>query len=275
MLTLPKTIIHILRQFEEAFSERVWEWSKVLLIGAFLVPGERTVASILRVMRCSDEKQFQNYHRVLNHAQWSSRELSRRLLMLLVRLFVPATAPVILGIDETIERRRGRKIAARDVYRDPVRSSKEFFVKTNGLRWICLMLLTPIPWALRVWALPFLTVLAPSKRYHAERHSKGNGNPSWPSGCTIQTPSGRNRRCPGMQEQHARWNLRRALPSGINLPFHRLQSVGCSFVIHKENMSRWPCCVLIKTQRQSRLSPGLSCAGRWKSPFIRCVLIWV
>src|SRR5438876_2021097 len=99
MLTLPKTIIHVLRQFEEVFRERVWEWAKVLLIGAILVPGERTVASILRVMGCSDEKQFQNYHRVLHRAKWSSRELSRRLLILLVRLFVPATAPVILGID--------------------------------------------------------------------------------------------------------------------------------------------------------------------------------
>jgi hypothetical protein len=120
-------------------------------------------------MGCSDEKQFQNYHRVLNRAKWSSRELSRRLLVVLVRLFVAGNDAVILGIDETIERRRGGKIAARGVYRDPVRSSKEFFVKTNGLRWICLMLLTPIPWACRVWALPFLTVLAPSERYHEER----------------------------------------------------------------------------------------------------------
>ena len=147
MLTLPKGIIHVLRQFEAVLSERVWEWAKVLLIGAILAPGERTVAAILRVMGCSDDKQFQNDHRVLNRAKWSSRELSRLLLGVLVRLFVPAKEPVILGIDETIERRRGRQIAARGVYRDPVRSSKEFFVKTNGLRWISLMLLTPIPWA--------------------------------------------------------------------------------------------------------------------------------
>jgi DDE superfamily endonuclease len=169
MLTLPKTIIHVLRQLEEVLSERVWEWAKMLVIGAILAPGERTVAAISRVMGCSDEKQFQNYHRVLNRTKWSSRELSRRLLVLLVRLFVPENDPVILGIDETIERRRGRKIAARGVYHDQVRSSKEFFVKTNGLRWISMMLLTPIPWACRVWALPFLTVLAPSERYHQER----------------------------------------------------------------------------------------------------------
>jgi hypothetical protein len=130
-------------------------------------------------MGCSDDKQFQNYHRVLNRAKWSSRELSRRLLVLLVGLFVPGKEPVILGIDETIERRPGRKIAARGVYRDPVRSSKEFFVKTNGLRWISLMLLTPIPWAQRVWALPFLTVLAPSERYHEERKMRHKTITDW------------------------------------------------------------------------------------------------
>jgi hypothetical protein len=175
MLTLPKRIIQVLRSFEEAFSERVWEWAKVLLIGAILAPGERTVAAILRVMGLQNEQQFQNYHRVLNRAKWSSRALSRLLLRLLVQLFVPGDAPIVVGIDETIERRRGAKIAAKGIYRDPVRSSKEFFVKTSGLRWVSMMLLAPIPWTCRVWALPFFTVLAPSERYnqqHRRRHKK-------------------------------------------------------------------------------------------------------
>ncbi len=179
MLTLPTKIIHVLHHFEEVFSECVWEWAKVLVIGAILAPGERTVAAILRVMGCSNEKQFQKYHRVLNRAKWSSRELSRVLLLLLVQLFVPPDAPIVMGIDETIERRRGRKIAARGVYRDPVRSSKDFFVKTHGLRWISLMLLTPIPWAQRVWALPFLTVLAPSERYHEKRKKRHKTITDW------------------------------------------------------------------------------------------------
>ena len=179
MLTLPKRIIQVLRHFETVLSERVWEWAKVLLIGAILAPGERTVAAILRVMGCSDDKQFQNYHRVLNRAIWSSRELSRVLVVLLVGLFVPTDAPIVVGLDETIERRRGRQIAARGVYRDPVRSSKEFFVKTNGLRWISMMLLTRIPWAQRVWALPFLTVLAPSERSHQERKMRHKTITDW------------------------------------------------------------------------------------------------
>jgi DDE superfamily endonuclease len=94
------------------------------------------VTAILRVMGLQNERQFQNYHRVLNRAIWSSRALSRLLLRMLIQLFVPADAPIVVGIDETIERRRGAKIAAKGIYRDPVRSSKEFFVKTSGLRWI-------------------------------------------------------------------------------------------------------------------------------------------
>lgn len=169
MLNLPDAIITVLRHFELAFSERVWEWAKVLLVGAILAPGKRTVTAALRVMGLSEEKQFQNYHRVLNRAKWHSRALSQILLRLLIGAFLAPDAPVIIGLDDHIERRRGDKIAAKGIYRDPVRSSKSHFVKTSGLRWVCMMLLARIPWAERVWALPFLTVLAPSERYHQQR----------------------------------------------------------------------------------------------------------
>jgi DDE superfamily endonuclease len=105
----------VLRCFEEALSERVWEWAKVLLIGAILAPGERSVTAILRVMGLHQERQFQNYHRVLNRAKWSSRTLSRLLLRLLIQLFVPEDAPIVVGIDETTPRRRGAKIAAKAI----------------------------------------------------------------------------------------------------------------------------------------------------------------
>src|SRR6266536_3079402 len=169
MRDLPPAIITVLRHFELVFREQVWEWAKVLLVGAILAPGKRTVTAALRVMGLSNETQFQNYHRVLNRDTWSSRSLSHLLLRLLLRTFVPADAPIVIGLDDHIERRRGDKIAAKGIYRDPVASSKSFFVKTSGLRWLSMMLLAPIPWAKRVWALPFLSVLAPSERYHQER----------------------------------------------------------------------------------------------------------
>lgn len=169
MDTLPVEIITVLEQFRPLFRYGIWPAVRVLVIGAILAPGKRTVTAALRVMGLSDERQFQKYHRILNRSPWSSRAVSQQLLRLLVAAFVPPNAPIVVGLDETIERRRGAKIAAKGIYRDPVRSSHSHFVKASGLRWVCLMLLLPIPWAKRVWALPFLTALAPSQRYYEER----------------------------------------------------------------------------------------------------------
>src|SRR3954468_17783076 len=179
MEALPREIVRVLRMSEEVFSERIWDWVRVLVVGAILTPGQRTVAAVLRVMGLSNERQFQNYHRVLNRACWSSREVSRRLLLALVAAFVPGDGPVVVGLDETIERRRGAKIAAKGIYRDPVRSSKSHFVKTSGLRWISLQLLAEIPWAGRIWGLPFLTVLAPSERYNQTHGRRHKTLPEW------------------------------------------------------------------------------------------------
>jgi len=174
MPTLQAEYITILGAFARLFSKRIWEHARLLLIGAILSPAERTVTAALRVMGLSYEKHFQNYHRVLNRAVWCSLEASRILLNLLVSVFASKGA-IILGLDDTIERRRGAKIKAKGIYRDPVRSSHSHFVKASGLRWLSLMLLAPVPWAGRVWALPFLSVLAPSERYYtgkARRHKK-------------------------------------------------------------------------------------------------------
>jgi DDE superfamily endonuclease len=169
MRTLPSKMVQVLAPFAPLFSKRVWQHAQVLLVGAILAPGRRTVSSALRAMGLDRERRFHRYHRVLSRARWSSLEASRVLLGLLVKAFVPEGGPLVVGIDETLERRYGRKISARGVYRDPVRSTHENFVKSSGLRWVCVMLLVEIPWASRVWALPFLSALAPSERYAAQR----------------------------------------------------------------------------------------------------------
>ena len=167
-------MVQVLAPFAPLFSKRVWRNAQVLLVGAILAPGRRTVSSALRAMGLDRERRFHRYHRVLSSARWSSLQASRILLGLLLEAFVVGEGPLILGLEETLERRYGKKIAARGVYRDPVRSTHETFVKSSGLRWVCVMLLVEIPWASRVWALPFLSALAPSERYAArrDRHHK-------------------------------------------------------------------------------------------------------
>jgi hypothetical protein len=168
MLTLPAELSPLIVEFAPLFSKPVWEHAQVLLVGAILAPGKRTVTACLRMMGLSQEKGFVNYHRVLNRARWSPLAASYILLRLLVTCFAPA-GELVFGLDDTIERRRGATITAKGIYRDPVRSSQAHFVKVSGLRWLCCMVLTQVAWAGSTWGLPFLTVLCPSERYHTER----------------------------------------------------------------------------------------------------------
>jgi len=151
-----------------------------------LVVGRRTVCSALRAVGLSQERRFDKYHAVLSKAKWSCYKAARILLLLLVDHFSRYSQALVFGIDETIERRRGAKIKAKGIYRDPVRSSKSHFVKCSGLRWISLMLLTPISWADRVWALPFLTVLAPSERYNKQKKKRHKKVTDWARQMMLQ-----------------------------------------------------------------------------------------
>lgn len=164
--------------FSAAFCAPTWRHVLVLMVGSVLSPGRRTVAAALRATGLDHDPHFTNYHRVLNRNRWSSRRVARCLLRLLVGAFAP-DGPVIIGLDDTLERRWGAKIAARGIYRDPVRSSHGHFVKASGLRWLSVMLLPDIPWAGRVWGLPFLTALAPSKRYASERQRRHKKLTDW------------------------------------------------------------------------------------------------
>ena len=185
MSTVPTRFASVILCFAGLFRQRTWRLAEQMLIGAILAPGVRTVASVLRVLGLTGERHFVNYHRVLSRAVWSPRAAARVLLGLLVRAFVPQ-GPIVFGIDDTIERRRGARIAALGIYRDPVRSSRSQLVKTSGLRWLSVMLLAPIPWAQRVWALPVLTALAPSERYDSQRGHRHKRLTDWARQMLLQ-----------------------------------------------------------------------------------------
>ncbi len=157
-----------LAPFAVLFTRPTWERMLVLASGAILTTHRRTVAAVLRATGHDRLAGFARYHEVLNRSRWSPLAGARLVLGLLIRTFVPH-GPIVIGIDDTIERRWGGKIKARGIYRDPVRSSHGHFVKASGLRWLSAMVLAPIPWAGRVWALPFLTVLMPSERWARTR----------------------------------------------------------------------------------------------------------
>lgn len=175
-----------LAPFACLFTRPTWGRVPVLIEGTLLAVHRRTVSAALRAAGRDRSPGFARYHRVLNKARWSARAAARVLLGLLVATFVPS-GPVVIGVDDTLERRWGKRIAARGIYRDPVRSSHGHFVKASGLRWVSLSLLAPIPWAGRVWSLPFLTVLAPSERYAQERGRTHKKLTDWARQGLLQT----------------------------------------------------------------------------------------
>jgi DDE superfamily endonuclease len=179
MLNLPGWMITILGEFAPViYGITTWYKVEVLVAGAILTTGKRTVSAVLRVMGLSQDHNYAMYHHVLSRAVWSGLAASAILLRVLLKTF-DLGGDLVFGIDETIERRRGEKITAKGIYRDPVRSSKSHFVKASGLRWISVMWLTPIPWAQRIWALPFLTALAPSERYYEQRERQPKKITDW------------------------------------------------------------------------------------------------
>jgi hypothetical protein len=162
------TIINLLSVFAVAFTAPTFAKVRILIYGTILAPGRRTVTAALRVVGLKDEKHFTNYHRVLNRDRWSPWVVSKILLGLIIRVLLPAGAPLLLAIDETLERRRGKKIKHKGWFRDPVRSTQQQVVKALGIRWVCLAILVPVPWSQRLWALPFLTVLSLGKKTSAK-----------------------------------------------------------------------------------------------------------
>jgi hypothetical protein len=160
-----------LSPFRNLFTRPTWQRVLVLIEGAVLTPHRRTVSAALRAAGKDEQADFARYHAVLNRCRWSALAAARVLFILLIDRFA-AAGPVVIGLDDTIERRWGARIKARGIYRDPVRSSHGHFVKASGLRWLSAMALVPLPWAGRVWALPFLTVLVPSERSAPERGTR-------------------------------------------------------------------------------------------------------
>lgn len=169
---LPPIIVTILSPFLQMFSAPTWKKAKILCVGAILCQGAHRITSILRIMGLSQERRFEQYHRFLNRDKWDPLLGAKILLGLLVVHLLPPGWPLLFILDDTIERRRGKKIKAKGCYRDAVRSTNQHVITCFGLKWLPICLLLPLPWSNRPWALPFLVFLQHPKKYNEERKHK-------------------------------------------------------------------------------------------------------
>src|SRR3990167_3036276 len=156
--SLPQSFVRVFNLFRGLFTEPTWCHMQVLLLGAILCQGARRVSTILRIMGLGQDKRFEKYHRVLNRSQWNCISGAKILLGLLIQLLAESW-PILIVVDDTIERRSGKKIKAKGCYRDACRSTQKLVIKCFGLKWVCFMLIVPLPWCKRPWALPFMTIL--------------------------------------------------------------------------------------------------------------------
>jgi hypothetical protein len=179
MPTPSQEIIQLLSIFAASMTAPTFANALVLLYGAILAPGRRTVSSCLRTVGLGMERNFSRYHHLFSRARWSCLALSRTLLVLLVEMFVPEGAPVVIIADETLERRQGRKIKYKSIYRDAVRSTQKRVVLSMGIRWLCLSVVATVPWSRRPWALPFLLMPTLSEKACERLGKKYRGNVGW------------------------------------------------------------------------------------------------
>jgi len=162
MPTLSPVILHLLDAFAPAFTRPTFDHALVLLTGTLLASGRRTVTAALRAVGLHHEQHFTTYHRVLNRAVWSALGVSKVLLGLLVTAFLAPETPLVVAVDDHLERRYGRHVAGKGRYHDAVRSALRHPITTSGIRWLCCAAIVQLPWSSRAWALPFLTIPAPS-----------------------------------------------------------------------------------------------------------------
>lgn len=185
MDSLSQNILAVLFPFSELFSKPSWKKALTLLLGTLLCAGKRTVCSALRAMGLCNEVSFSKYHHLLNRAKWSTLKASRIIFFMLLSL-VKEEKPIVLLIDETLERRKGTKIKAKGYYRDAVRSSKSQVVKASGLKWLVMALSIRLPFVPRAFALPFLTVLQHSKKYDEKKQQQHKTSLRWASQMVLQ-----------------------------------------------------------------------------------------
>jgi hypothetical protein len=177
MPSLSSHILPVLLPFATLFSSSAWKNALILILGAIICRGQRTVCAALKMMGLGSDGSFAKYHHILNRVSWSPLKGSRILLNMLLKLV--GNGPLVIFVDETLERRRGPKIKAKGYYRDAVRSSKSITVKSSGLKWLVMSVCWKFGFSSRSFALPFMTVLQPSARSNKNANRRHKTTVDW------------------------------------------------------------------------------------------------
>lgn len=157
MSPLPEASILVFAPLAPRVSPQVWCHPPLLIGGTILPPRARTVTAAARVMGLAAQHRFPTSHRGLNRTMGSTRPAGRKLGGWLNTWLLPARATIVLGADDTLDRRSGRTRRGKASYRDAPRSSKQPLIRCLGLKCVALMLMAPVPWSRRMRALPCLT----------------------------------------------------------------------------------------------------------------------
>src|SRR3954468_9183238 len=155
--------------FAAMFTRPSWLNAVALASGALLCLNRRTVCAALRAVDGSADKGFSRFHHFLSRAEWSGLRGARILLGLLQEAFVTEGESLVIAACNAVEGRRCAKIRDKGILLDAVRSSRGFFVKVAGLRWLSLQVVVRPGFARRTWGLPFLTILSRSEQVNAKR----------------------------------------------------------------------------------------------------------
>ena len=171
-MNVPNFAWPILTMLRPTFSTPTYNRFLVLLLGALLTTGRRTITNILRTVRHQAPGHGASYHRVCSQRRWSTWVMARALIGFLLDHVVPP-GTVLLAADDTVTEHPGPKVFGKGRHRDGVRSSHNYTAYRWGHKWVVVSVLVKLPFARRPWALPVLVALYRPPEWdheHGTRH---------------------------------------------------------------------------------------------------------
>src|SRR5829696_9206132 len=167
-MPLPQTLMSVLAAFAPCFTVRTFATFQALVVGFLAQPGARTVTGMLTGAGLAGRRHHDLAYRFFASARWSADQVGLVVAGLAVGL-LPANAPLLVAVDDTLLRRTGRQLHGSAWHHDGAGPGRHR--PAWGHRWVVLGVLVGVPFvAHRPLCLPVLARL-------------------WRPGATDHTPS--------------------------------------------------------------------------------------